>query len=71
MSIGDLLWGSVFFGWGLWCFIAAFRKKKVQALILSSDEFLPRKILGPYFDVIMNVIIGTACILFAVILVFK
>jgi len=71
MSIFNLLWGIVFFCWGLWSLIAAFKKKKVQALILPNDEFLPRKILGPYFDIVMNILIGTACVIMAIILIFK
>lgn len=69
-----LLTGIFFFGWGAWCIMAAIRGKKVQGFTFYSDEFLPKKILGKYYDVFMNSLLGlifTAAGLYLVITLFS
>jgi len=55
-----------FLAWGIWCFISIFRKKKIQVQVYSNDEFLPKKILGKYYDLAMNLVYGTIAIFFGV-----
>jgi hypothetical protein len=54
-----LLGGIFLLAWGAWCILAAFRGKKVQGLVFYDDEFLPKKILGKYYDAFMNLLYGT------------
>ena len=49
--------------------MAAFQKRKAQMFFLPSDEFLPKKILGKYYDPVMNVLYGIICLAFGVLLV--
>jgi hypothetical protein len=65
-----LVCGIVLLAWGTWCIIAAFQKRKAQVFALPSDEFLPKKILGKYYDPVMNVLYGVICLAFGVLLVF-
>jgi hypothetical protein len=53
-----LLSGVFLLLWGLWCLIAIIRGKKVQGLIFSNDSFLPKKILGKYYDPFMNLLLA-------------
>lgn len=59
-----LIASIVFLGWGAWCIVAAFLKKKIQVQLFHGEEFLPKKILGKYFDFAMNLVYGTLSIIF-------
>ncbi len=55
--------------WGVWCFVAAIKKRKLQAMASPSDEFIPKRIFGRYYDVIMNILTGIVCIAFGIMLI--
>jgi len=62
--------GIAFLIWGAWCFIAVIQKREAQVFFLPGNEFLPKKILGKYYDALMNILIGIICLTFGVLLVF-
>ena len=62
-----LLASIAFLAWGIWCFVAVLLKKKVQVQLFYSEEFLPKKLLGKYYDVTMNIVYGTLAVAFGVI----
>lgn len=64
-----LIGGVLLLTWGLWCIIAAIQGKDVQAFMLPSDEFLPKKILGKYYAPVVNILTGTICIIFGVLII--
>ena len=70
----ELISGLILFGYGVWSIIAIFKGKKIQWMVQYSEEFLPKKILGRYYDAVMNLIFGTISILgglYLVVIYFK
>jgi hypothetical protein len=60
----NLIIGIIILAWGIWCIVAAILNKKIQFMASSDDEFLPKKILGKYYDTVMNIVLGCICISF-------
>jgi len=55
----ELICGLILLAWGIWSIIAIFKGRKVQWLIQYNEEFLPKQILGKYYDAVMNFLFGT------------
>jgi uncharacterized membrane protein HdeD (DUF308 family) len=63
-----ILSGAVLLCWGIWCIIAAFQKRKAQGVIFYNDAFLPKTILGKYYDLVINLSTGIICLAFGLFL---
>ncbi|SHH93736.1 hypothetical protein SAMN04488109_6238 [Chryseolinea serpens] len=52
--------------WSVYSFYCAIKNKPVTMQFTYSDSFIPKKILGKYFDRVMNIIFGIIFMFFGI-----